>query len=105
MPSYYVSILIVLFFFVLPGNEYNSLSYMWEDLIPYMTFTHNLFETSLLNTKLNSVLWTVGVEMQLYLLFPLLVIWFKKKPWITYMGMALIGILSSVFISSVCSIT
>lgn len=100
MPSYYVAIFVVLFFFALPGKEYLSTTDMWKDLIPHLTFTHNLFETSLLNTKLNGVLWTVGVEMQLYLLFPLMVTCFQKKPWLTYIGMALIGVVSSGFISA-----
>lgn len=98
MPSYYVAIGIIFFAFAM--QQYGDSGSMWKDLISHMTFTHNLFGNSVANTHLNGVLWTVGVEMQLYLVFPLLAYCFKKKPMITYCSMVLVGVISSMYISN-----
>lgn len=98
-PSYFVCIFLVLFCFALPLNEYATTQDMWKDLVPHMFFTHNLFPASTQFSKLNGALWTVGVEMQLYLIFPLVVKFFKKKPFLTYAGMVLIGWISCTYIS------
>lgn len=99
MPSYYIAVLIVFFCFALPGGEYASSTYMWKDLIPHLTFTHNLFPESYTMTHLNGVLWTVAVEMQFYLFFPFLAQAFCKKPMTTYWCMTAVGLLSSLYIS------
>lgn len=98
-PSYFVCIFIVLFCFALPLNEYATNADMWKDLTPHMFFVHNLFPASTQFTKLNGALWTVGVEMQLYLIFPLVARWFKKKPLLTYCGMVLVGFISCWYVS------
>ena len=68
VPSYYVSLLIVLLFFALPLGEYgNDFSLMGKDIVSHLTFTHNLFGELIRGTHLNGVLWTIGVEVQFYL--------------------------------------
>lgn len=99
MPSYYVSILIVLFCFALPLGEYASGTAFWQDFVPHLFFVHNLFPQSHIYTHLNGALWTVAVEVQFYLLFPLLARFFQKKPVLTYVGMVAVGLLSSDWIS------
>lgn len=100
-PSYYVSLFIVLFLFAIPLGEYSGDSaFMAKDIVTHMTFTHNLFGDVIGWTKLNGVLWTVGVEVQFYLIFPLLAKWFKKQPIVTYLGMTAVGLVSSYVISS-----
>lgn len=96
-PSYYLAIGIIFFAFAM--HEYGDKTAMWKDLIPHLTFTQNLFEGAVSGTHLNGVLWTVGVEMQLYLIFPLLAFCFKKKPIVTYCAMVLVGIISGMYIS------
>lgn len=101
IPSYYVSLLIVLFFFALPLGEYgNDFSLMGKDIVSHLTFTHNLFGELIRGTHLNGVLWTIGVEVQFYLIFPLLAKFFRKQPILTYAGMTAIGLLSSYCISA-----
>lgn len=101
MPSYYVSIAIVLFLFALPLGEYaGNTSHMSIDIFTHLTFTHNFFSEALTATKLNGVLWTVAVEVQIYLIFPLLAKCFQKKPIVTYLGMVAVGLGSSYVISS-----
>ena len=86
-PSYYISILIILFFFVLPNGEYKSFSQAIKDILAHLFFIHNWFPDSMTYTHLNGALWTVAVEVQFYILFPLLAKAFTKKPVITYLSM------------------
>ncbi len=99
MPSYYMALFLALFFFALPLGEFANGSQLWKDLAPHLFFIHNFFPTSLYATKLNGVLWTVAVEMQFYLIFPLLAGSFKKKPLLTYGAMTAVGLISSYYIS------
>ncbi len=100
-PSYYLSVLLVLFCFALPLGEYGGdTTLLVQDLLSHLTFTHNLVGDVMRGTHLNGVLWTVGVEVQLYLIFPLLAKWFRKWPVKTYLGMLAAGLGSSYWISS-----
>lgn len=101
VPSYYLSILFVLVFFALPLGEYGGDSgFLASDLLSHVTFTHNLFGDVIRGTHLNGVLWTVGVEVQLYLIFPLLAKWFRRWPVQTYLGMLAAGLTGTWLISS-----
>ena len=106
-PSYYLNVLIMLFFVALPRGLYNSASgtldsaRLTKDLLAHATFTHNLFPFSYTGSPLNGTLWTLGVEMQFYLLFPFIARCFGKKPLLTYLAMAGIG----VFLSLLCEHT
>ena len=86
-PSYLFNLVVVLLFVALPGRAYPG---PWEaarDMLAHLTFTHNLFRFSYLATPLNGVLWTLAVEAQFYLIFPLLARAFRKMPLLTYAGM------------------
>ena len=100
LPSYYVAVFLVLFCFALPLGQYATSADMWKDLVPHLFFVHNFFPESMQWTKLNGALWTVGVEVQFYLLFPLLARCFQKKPMLTYFAMVAVGLLSCFGISS-----
>ena len=91
LPSYYLSVFLVLFLDALPNGAYGSAASMWQDLISHLTFTHVFFVNSYNGTHLNVVLWTLGVEVQFYLLFPLLAGAFRQKPVLTYLGMTAIS--------------
>lgn len=99
LPSYYFSIFFVLFFFALPLKEFTSNSFICKDLLTHLFFVNNFSYDTLVMTKLNGVLWTVAVEVQFYLIFPLLAKWFQKRPLFTYCTMTLIGLISSNLIS------
>lgn len=87
MPSYYAAIFICLFLFALPSGQYSSKTFMIKDVVSHLFFVHNFRADTLLGTKLNGALWTVAVEMQLYLLFPFIAKLFQKKPVLTYTAM------------------
>ena len=85
-PAYYLCILIV-FIIAVTGKQYASNSDMWNDLLSHLFFVHNYTKQGYIYTKLNGVLWTLAIEVQFYLIFPLVANWFKKKPVITYFVM------------------
>ena len=100
MPSYYASVFICLLFFALPLGEYYSKSFMIKDLVTHIFFVNNFWADTLISTKLNVVLWTVAVEIQLYILFPFIARCFQKKPVLTYCVMVSVGLLSCWYISA-----
>ena len=87
LPSYLLCILPQFILCCVQG-KYNQTSEAVLDILSHLTFTHNLFYFSYLRSPLNGALWTLGVEMQFYLLFPLLARAFRKLPLTTYVAMA-----------------
>ena len=84
LPSYLFCLAVVLFVFDLPARVYPTAADLRADLLPHLGFIHNFFYKSYIGTKLNGALWTLAVEVQFYLLFPLLARAFMKKPALTY---------------------
>ena len=91
LPSYWFCLIVVLFCFALPGHEFGSASRMWKDLLSHLSFTHNLLTEGYNGTRLNVALWTLAVEVQFYLIFPLLARAFEKKPLLTWALMCAFG--------------
>lgn len=80
LPSYYLCMAVMLFVFALPGGQYGSSRHLWTDVLGHISFTHNFFYESYVGTRLNGALWTLAVEVQFYLIFPLIAKIFKKHP-------------------------
>ena len=87
LPAYLFCIFMVLFCDALPNGAYAVPKYLWLDVISHLTFTQTFFAYSYFNTHLNVVLWTLAVEVQFYLIFPLLARAFTKRPAVTWIGM------------------
>ena len=87
LPAYLFCIFIVLFCDALPSGAYTRPQDMWLDILSHLTFTQTFFAYSYFNTHLNVVLWTLAVEVQFYLIFPLLARAFVKRPRLTWLGM------------------
>jgi len=92
LPSYLAAVGIAFVFALLYGREIGSAPLGW-DLLAHLTFTHTFFKSTYLWTSLNVALWTLAVEMQFYLLFPLLGRAFRARPWLTWAGMTLTALL------------
>ena len=78
-PSYLLAVLIS-FGYQLWLGSYPTLSYAMRDLISHMTFTHMFRADTYIYAPINGVLWTVALEVQFYLVFPLLVKIFRQSP-------------------------
>ena len=101
LPSYLFCIAVFLILSNQPGGTYDysgGEAHMRMDLISHLTFTHNLFAQSYNATGLNVALWTLAVEVQFYLLFPILSEYFAKKPLLTYAAMVLISIAGKAYV-------
>ena len=90
VPSYYLAVLI-LFLYAVFKHMYSGAPEAARDLIANLTFIQTLIPSVYMGTHINGVLWTAAIEMQFYLIFPLLAYAFRKKPVLTYLGMVLIG--------------
>lgn len=91
VPSYLAAVVIALCCFALPQGRYLSTGDAVWDMLSHLTFTFTFWRETCLYTPLNGALWTIGIEMQFYLLFPLLARAAQKQPVLTLGGMTLMG--------------
>ena len=87
LPSYLLCLILMLLFVALPQGSYGTSADLWKDIVSHLTFTFNFSYATYISTPLNGALWTVAVEMQFYLLFPLLAKAFRRKPVVTFCTM------------------
>jgi len=86
-PSYLLTIAIM-FAVAMATNAYYYPEHMRRDLFSHLTYTHMFFYDAYYASNLGGALWTLAVEMQFYLLFPLLARAFYKVPAATFAVMA-----------------
>lgn len=80
-PSYYFTTLLMLFAVALPYHLYNgSAAQMWKDLLMHLTFTQTFDFATYVGTPIGVASWTIAIEMQAYLIFPLLAKAARKNP-------------------------
>jgi peptidoglycan/LPS O-acetylase OafA/YrhL len=60
----------------------------WQEVLTHLLFIHTWWATTY--GSINGVLWTLAVEVEFYLIFPLVWFCFARRPWIT--GFAMIAI-------------
>ena len=87
LPSYLLCV-IPLFILACARGQYDSALDAGKDLAAHLTFTFNLFRSTYFYSPINGALWTIAVEMQFYLLFPLLAWAYRKAPLVTWAAMA-----------------
>lgn len=86
VPTYWLNLLVVFLVVALPEQRYATPWAAARDWLAHLSFTHPLFQFSSVNTPLNGVLWTLGVEMQFYLIFPFFARAFHRMPLFTYLA-------------------
>ncbi len=91
VPSYLFSVGVMLLIALIEGR-YTSQDALWKDLEAHLTFTFPFWPDTLLYTPLGTALWTVAIEMQFYLIFPLLAKAVQTKPALTLSLMGAAGV-------------
>lgn len=91
VPSYVAFTLLMLFAVALPTHAYRTNAAMVKDLATHFTFTFTFFRETYLGTPLGAASWTLCVEVQMYLLFPLLARLARKHPSGVLLGMCAVA--------------
>ena len=68
----------------LPAVYYGDKAALWEDVIRHLTFTQTFDYATYINTPIGVASWTIAIEMQAYLIFPLLAWCARKNPLATF---------------------
>ena len=105
LPSYLFSVLVMLFLVALPQHLYHTQADMTRDVLSHLTFTFLFSPATYVYTPLNVSLWTMAVEMQFYLLFPLLAAAMKKRPAVTAVVMMAAAWIYRAWVAKHCSDT
>ncbi len=94
VPSYVFVTLLMLFAVAIPYDSYHgSAANLWKDVLMHLTFTQTFDFATYIATPIGVASWTVAIEMQAYLIFPLLAKWARKNPLGTFASMAAAALL------------
>ena len=99
VPSYVFVTLLMLFAVAIPYDlYYGDLGAMLKDVFMHLTFTQTFDFATYIATPIGVASWTVAIEMQAYLIFPLLARGARKNPLGTLSSMAAIALLFRSFV-------
>ena len=90
-PSYLLCVLVMLIVALARGASFAA-GHLRVDLLSHLTYTHTFFYQAYYATNLGGSLWTLAIEMQFYLLFPLIARAFTKRPLLTFAGMCAVSL-------------
>ena len=90
-PSYWLYTLLMLFVVVLPYHLYTRTGDLIKDLLMHFGFIFNWTRPTYLGTQLGGGSWTIAVEMQFYVIFPLLAGLCRKHPGAVLLGMTAVA--------------
>ena len=82
LPSY---LLVLIIFSIVYRSRFVSPGDAAWQLLSHLTFVHTFSPATF--GSISGPLWTIGIEVQFYLLFPLLVPWFRRSPVLAYGGL------------------
>ncbi len=92
VPSYFFVTLVMLFAVAIPYGLYWQRSDMWKDVLMHLTFTQTFDYATYISTPIGVASWTIAIEMQAYLIFPLLARCARKNPLATFSAMAAVAL-------------
>ena len=99
VPSYVFVTLLMLFAVAIPYNLYSgNIGALLKDVFMHLTFTQTFDFATYIATPIGVASWTVAIEMQAYLIFPLLARWGRKNPLGTFASMAAAALLFRSFV-------
>ena len=94
VPSYFFVTLLMLFAVAIPFDlYYGNTANLWKDVLMHLTFTQTFDFQTYIATPIGVASWTVAIEMQAYLIFPLLAKGARKNPLGTFASMAAAALL------------
>lgn len=94
VPSYVFVTLLMLFAVAIPYDLYNgNTGSLVKDVLMHLTFTQTFDFSTYIATPIGVASWTVAIEMQAYLIFPLLAKWARRNPLGTFSSMAAVTLL------------
>lgn len=99
LPSYLFAVGFAFVYSYIKGDAYGGTGYLWKDLLAHLTFTHTFSYRNYVWTSLNVALWTLAIEMQFYLLFPLVAGAFSRRTGLSFGMMTGIAIVFRFFVS------
>lgn len=74
-----------------PAAFHGNTALMWEDVVRHLTFTQTFNYATYVGTPIGVASWTIAIEMQFYLIFPLLARGARKNPLAVFAIMAAIA--------------
>ncbi|MBQ8554667.1 MAG: acyltransferase [Clostridia bacterium] len=81
VPSYYFVTLLMLFVVAIPYDSYHGYTEnMVRDVVMHLTFTQTFNYATYIATPIGVASWTIAIEMQAYLVFPLLAKAARRNP-------------------------
>lgn len=90
-PSYLFAVLVMLAVALQTGAYYTK-DALRVDLLSHLTYTHTFFYQAYYATNLGGTLWTLAIEMQFYLLFPIIARSFRKAGAQTFLAMVFLSV-------------
>lgn len=94
VPSYVFVTLLMLFAVAIPYDLYRgNAASLWKDVLMHLTFTQTFDFATYIATPIGVASWTVAIEMQAYLIFPLLAKCARRNPLGTFASMAAAALL------------
>ena len=99
-PSYYLCIMLTTIFYALPRHLYRSAGFMAKDLLMHATFTQVLSYDTYFLSPTAATIWTLSVEVQFYVIWPLLARLYAKRPGETCLGLMVIALLFRGWVAS-----
>jgi peptidoglycan/LPS O-acetylase OafA/YrhL len=100
VPSYVLSIVVA---FGLGYAQRQHGAPAWQSLLAHLLFIHTWFASTY--GSINGVLWTLAVEVEFYLLFPLIWWCFSRAPWVTAASMIAFSLWWRSIFAMCCSAT
>lgn len=98
LPSYLFAVGVAFVFSYVRGDAFGGTAALWKDLLAHLSFTYTFSYRNYVWTSLNVALWTLAVEMQFYLLFPLVARAFSRRTGLTFGAMVGVALVFRLFV-------
>ncbi|MHB8507518.1 MAG: acyltransferase family protein [Candidatus Dormibacteria bacterium] len=96
-PAYYAAILVLFVFFANHAVLFSPFGL--RQVLASLSFTHYLAPATSPSLNVDGALWTLSIEMLLYLALPLMALLVPRRPWLAFAGMFALTIGYRLFIA------